>query len=243
MFRHRIEEAVGHDEFALERSELPPRRRRLHRHEAHHGLVVARDEDLVAAQNRLAVLLGRAPGSLQDQLAAVKPLPALPTQLATGIPADVLRQRPDIVAAEREGGPTVEPAGYSAAPNPFAAPYSAGSPPPAPYPANPYPAGPTPVRSWGPVEIIAVVGLTVGTFVLPVVGPIIGLVCAWVSSQWTRREKIVATLWAAVAPLIMVLAAAAVFTARVETSSSQVDNAPVVVEEPAQPMPSGEVTP
>ena len=57
--------------------------------------------DLVAAQNRLAVLLGRAPGSLHDQLAAVKPLPALPTQLATGIPADVLRQRPDIVAAER----------------------------------------------------------------------------------------------------------------------------------------------
>lgn len=156
---------------------------------------------------------------------------------------DRLGSPEDIVAAEREGGTTVEPAGYSAAPNPFAAPYSAGSPPPAPYPANPYPAGPTPVRSWGPVEIIAVVGLTVGTFVLPVVGPIIGLVCAWVSSQWTRREKIVATLWAAVAPLIMVLAAAAVFTARVETSSSQVDNAPVVVEEPAQPMPSGEVTP
>lgn len=56
---------------------------------------------LRTAENRLAVLLGRNPGSLREQLAEVKELPALPASLATGIPAKVLRQRPDLIAAER----------------------------------------------------------------------------------------------------------------------------------------------
>lgn len=56
---------------------------------------------LAAAENRLAVLLGRAPGSLHERLAVPTPLPVLPDSFATGIPADVLRQRPDLVAAER----------------------------------------------------------------------------------------------------------------------------------------------
>lgn len=54
-----------------------------------------------AAENRLAVLLGRNPGDLHAQLAEQRPLPALPDSVATGIPADVLRQRPDLIAAER----------------------------------------------------------------------------------------------------------------------------------------------
>lgn len=53
-----------------------------------------------AAENRLAVLLGRAPGSLHERLAAPTPLPVLPDSVATGIPAEVLRQRPDLVASE-----------------------------------------------------------------------------------------------------------------------------------------------
>jgi NodT family efflux transporter outer membrane factor (OMF) lipoprotein len=53
------------------------------------------------AENRLAVLLGRNPGSLHEQLAAARPLPALPESVASGIPADILRQRPDLIAAER----------------------------------------------------------------------------------------------------------------------------------------------
>ncbi len=56
---------------------------------------------LTAAENRLAVLLGRNPGSLHQQLKENKPLPPLPDAIATGIPADVLRQRPDLIAAER----------------------------------------------------------------------------------------------------------------------------------------------
>ncbi|MBS1170232.1 MAG: efflux system, outer rane lipoprotein, NodT [Burkholderiaceae bacterium] len=56
---------------------------------------------LTAAENRLAVLLGKNPGSLHEQLKAQKPLPALPASVAAGIPSDVLRQRPDLVAAER----------------------------------------------------------------------------------------------------------------------------------------------
>lgn len=54
-----------------------------------------------AAENRLAVLIGRNPGSLHHRLAVPGDLPALPVTIATGIPADVLRQRPDLVAAER----------------------------------------------------------------------------------------------------------------------------------------------
>ena len=56
---------------------------------------------LGAAENRLAVLVGQAPGALQQQLATVQPLPVVPASLASGIPADILRQRPDLVAAER----------------------------------------------------------------------------------------------------------------------------------------------
>lgn len=54
-----------------------------------------------AAENRLAVLLGRSPGAPLRQLQPVRPLPALPDAVATGIPADVLRNRPDLIAAER----------------------------------------------------------------------------------------------------------------------------------------------
>ncbi len=56
---------------------------------------------LAAAVNRLAVLLGRPPGSLNDALLGEGELPSLPASVASGIPADVLRQRPDLIAAER----------------------------------------------------------------------------------------------------------------------------------------------
>lgn len=56
---------------------------------------------LAAAENRIALLLGRNPGELHDMLAEAKPLPAVPASVAAGIPADVLRQRPDLIAAER----------------------------------------------------------------------------------------------------------------------------------------------
>ncbi|KAA3651017.1 MAG: TolC family protein [Proteobacteria bacterium] len=55
---------------------------------------------LASAANRLAVLTGDAPGALQATLADGS-LPAMPTAIAVGIPAEVLRQRPDVQAAER----------------------------------------------------------------------------------------------------------------------------------------------
>lgn len=54
-----------------------------------------------AAENRLSILLGRHPGSLKDAFNSPAILPALPARIATGIPADTLRQRPDLIAAER----------------------------------------------------------------------------------------------------------------------------------------------
>ncbi len=56
---------------------------------------------LAEAEHALAVLLGLPPAALHDELAAVKPIPAVPGVLAVGIPADTLRQRPDVRAAQR----------------------------------------------------------------------------------------------------------------------------------------------
>lgn len=57
------------------------------------------------AMNALAVLTGQAPGALQVRLAAPASLPvalpAAPPDLVLAIPAEVLRQRPDVQAAER----------------------------------------------------------------------------------------------------------------------------------------------
>ena len=53
------------------------------------------------ASNRLAVLLGLPPGELESELASMRGLPRIPSQLVVGVPADLLRRRPDIVAAER----------------------------------------------------------------------------------------------------------------------------------------------
>ncbi|MFA6960295.1 MAG: efflux transporter outer membrane subunit [Opitutaceae bacterium] len=51
-------------------------------------------------RNQLALLSGRTPGSLDTLLSAAKPLPAAPSAIAIGIPAETLRQRPDVRAAE-----------------------------------------------------------------------------------------------------------------------------------------------
>lgn len=54
------------------------------------------------ARNRLAILLGRAPGELDARLAANQTIPIATEAVSTGIPADTLRQRPDVRAAERQ---------------------------------------------------------------------------------------------------------------------------------------------
>jgi len=55
-----------------------------------------------SAVNRLAVLSGRPPGAVDTMLATVAPIPRGPDSIAVGVPADTLRQRPDVRAAERQ---------------------------------------------------------------------------------------------------------------------------------------------
>jgi NodT family efflux transporter outer membrane factor (OMF) lipoprotein len=59
------------------------------------------ENSFASATYRIAVLTGRAPGAVTAELSADKPIPKGPRDVATGIPADTLRQRPDIRAAER----------------------------------------------------------------------------------------------------------------------------------------------
>lgn len=62
------------------------------------------EQNYVAAVNRLGVLTGQAPGALKAELEAVQPIPMGPAEIPTGIPGDVLRQRPDVRSAERNLG-------------------------------------------------------------------------------------------------------------------------------------------
>ena len=59
------------------------------------------ESSFASASYRLAVLTGRAPGALGPDLAEVRPIPHGPADVAVGIPADTLRQRPDVRASER----------------------------------------------------------------------------------------------------------------------------------------------
>ena len=58
-------------------------------------------DGLGRAANRLAVLVGKPPGALHEDLAETRPIPCIPLEVAMGIPAGTLRQRPDIRRAER----------------------------------------------------------------------------------------------------------------------------------------------
>ena len=59
------------------------------------------EQNYNAAVSRLGVLTGQAPGALKPRLEAVRPIPQGPPNIAVGVPADTLRQRPDVRAAER----------------------------------------------------------------------------------------------------------------------------------------------
>lgn len=54
-----------------------------------------------AAVSRLGVLTGQAPGALKPLLQETRRIPRGPDTIGAGIPADILRQRPDVRAAER----------------------------------------------------------------------------------------------------------------------------------------------
>jgi NodT family efflux transporter outer membrane factor (OMF) lipoprotein len=57
---------------------------------------------LEAALNRVEVLTGRPPGALHERLADVQPIPMPPEEVTVGLPAELLRQRPDVRRAERQ---------------------------------------------------------------------------------------------------------------------------------------------
>jgi NodT family efflux transporter outer membrane factor (OMF) lipoprotein len=57
---------------------------------------------LVQAINTMGVLLGRPPGALFEELSRPGAIPVPPSSIAVGVPADLLRQRPDIRRAERQ---------------------------------------------------------------------------------------------------------------------------------------------
>jgi NodT family efflux transporter outer membrane factor (OMF) lipoprotein len=54
------------------------------------------------AKNGLAILLGRLPGELEDKLSETRLVPTAPVEVTVGIPAELLRRRPDIRLAERQ---------------------------------------------------------------------------------------------------------------------------------------------
>jgi NodT family efflux transporter outer membrane factor (OMF) lipoprotein len=57
---------------------------------------------LEEAMNRIAVLLGEQPGKIHEEVKKQVPIPVTPLKVAVGVPADVLRRRPDIRRAERQ---------------------------------------------------------------------------------------------------------------------------------------------
>ena len=56
---------------------------------------------LEAAMNQLSVLIGEVPGTVDRDLAEVREIPQPDAEIAVGMPAELLRRRPDIRRAER----------------------------------------------------------------------------------------------------------------------------------------------
>lgn len=56
---------------------------------------------LETAMNAMDVILGAAPGTYRVELSDVRPIPSAPDMALAETPADLLRRRPDVIAAER----------------------------------------------------------------------------------------------------------------------------------------------
>jgi hypothetical protein len=95
---------------------------------------------------------------------------------------------------------------------PSAAPPWAPSPAPSPVVAG--------ASGWGPLEIAAVLLLSLG-WVLCGVGSLAGLVLAWLSPRWTRREKVIATALGLLPVVLMAVVGLGLFAVG-STSSTEV---------------------
>lgn len=60
------------------------------------------EASIARSMNRLSVLLGENPGPLASELAAAAPIPDPPAEMTVALPVDMVRQRPDVRAAERQ---------------------------------------------------------------------------------------------------------------------------------------------
>jgi len=60
------------------------------------------ESSLKQSENAIAVLLGEKPGAVDAELAEVKPIPVIPSEVAVEIPANLIRRRPDIRETERK---------------------------------------------------------------------------------------------------------------------------------------------
>ena len=70
---------------------------------------------LEQSKHRLATLLGLPPGALLRLLDERRAIPVAPREVAIGVPADVLRQRPDVRRAERQLAAQIAKIGVAAA--------------------------------------------------------------------------------------------------------------------------------
>jgi NodT family efflux transporter outer membrane factor (OMF) lipoprotein len=66
------------------------------------ALIPQLEIQLRQAQNRLCVLMGLPPQNIEPMLARYKGIPTAPAEIALGIPADLVRRRPDVRQTERE---------------------------------------------------------------------------------------------------------------------------------------------
>jgi NodT family efflux transporter outer membrane factor (OMF) lipoprotein len=73
------------------------------------------EASLRQAKNALCILLGMPPRNLDDMLGARSAIPRAPLEVAVGIPADLLRRRPDIRSAELQAAAQCAQIGVSKA--------------------------------------------------------------------------------------------------------------------------------
>ncbi|HTO54104.1 MAG TPA: efflux transporter outer membrane subunit [Myxococcota bacterium] len=57
---------------------------------------------LAADLNAISILLGEQPGAVNEQMAEPQKIPVTPAEVAVGVPADTIAQRPDVRRAERQ---------------------------------------------------------------------------------------------------------------------------------------------
>jgi len=84
-FTNALDLALAQRELATLRAQVPPL-----------------EAQISAAQDTIAVLLGRYPEDMKGELTSARALPNIPPQVHAGLPLDLLKRRPDIREAERQ---------------------------------------------------------------------------------------------------------------------------------------------